>query len=377
MSKVLVVFYIKDEKKFPSLLFVDLSMMLISILSFFFIRSITSECPPDIIIKPCLCIDARSSHIYPSEIVGRQQRSIVCEHIHNSSFDLQSVFMKLNSFNDLISDDDENCTHFNRFRLYNTTFISLPENVFFNITFQSLIFEDNLQLTTIDRNAFTSFKDHVESFETLNSNLSDSETIFFIIKQFSNLRRLSLQNDRLTFIPNYAFNHTYLSHIYFGLEYPRQIQPIESIGDYAFYNLPNLYFLRIFSPMLKKINKYAFAQRKRYHSKEMLELYLGGEMLNSTSFQSTCFTRFRSRFVFLRFYYTSITYLDEQIFQPFLESNPSSLIDINSSNTLFKCTCQSAWIQLDYFKELSQLENRVYGYQCWENDFTTNCTRNK
>jgi hypothetical protein len=355
------------------------------IIIFQYIYLINSECPPDIIIKPCICVHAIGSNAYlyavSPDSLFKQQKSITCENIRNSSFDLQSVFVKLSSFAKLISDDDENATNYDSFLLYNTTIESLPENVFINITFKSLMFRDNFQLTTIDKNAFSYFKDHVELFETVNTNLSDANTIFSIIKQFHYLNHLNMQNDQLKFIPSYAFNHTYLTHIYFGSEYAEQTQPIETIGDYAFYNLPNLKFLRIFSPNLTKINKYTFAQRNRsmsnYHKTNMLELYLGGEMINSTSFELTSLNRFRNRFVFIRFYGTSITYLDENIFQPFLESNPSSLIDVGMTNSLFECDCQSAWIQHDYFKTIDQIENRVYGYKCWDYDFTKNCTINK
>ncbi|CAF1051344.1 unnamed protein product [Rotaria sordida] len=349
-----------------------------------YIDLINCKCPPNFVIKPCLCKSAIPSHTgllfddTNPETITVQKKSIVCEHIHNSSFNIQLIFLKLSLFNNIISNEDENVMHFDSFLLYNTTIKYLPENVFINITFKSLMFQDNFQLTTIDKNAFSYFKNYVEVFETLNTNLSDSDTIFSIIQQFQYLRRLSMHNDRLKFIPNYAFNHTYLTHIWFGLEYSNKSQPIEKIGDYAFYNLPKLQFLRIFSPNLTKINKYSLAQRNRFilnnGISNMLEIYLGGEMLNSTSFELTSLSRFRNRFVFIRFYHTNITYFDENIFQPFLESNPSSLIDINPTNILFKCHCRSAWIQYDYFKNIDQIDNRVYGYRCWEYDFTKNCT---
>jgi hypothetical protein len=69
---------------------------------------INSECPPDSIIKPCSCIPSISSYTYQllnvgkSETINTQQKSIVCEHIHNSSFNLQSVFLKLSLFNNLL-----------------------------------------------------------------------------------------------------------------------------------------------------------------------------------------------------------------------------------------------------------------------------------
>ncbi|CAF3395285.1 unnamed protein product [Rotaria sp. Silwood1] len=348
-----------------------------------YIHLINCECPPNFVTKPCSCKSIIPSHTYllfddnNPEKITRQNKSIICEHIHKSSFDIQVIFSKLTSFNNIISSDDENAMHFDSFLLYNTTIKHLPENVFINITFKSLIFQDNFQLTTIDKNAFSYFKNHVEIFQTLNTNLSDSDTIFSIIQQFRYLRRLSMHNDRLKYIPNYAFNHSHLTHIWFGLEYSNRSQPIATIGDYAFYNLPNLQFLRIFSPNLTKINKYALAQRNRSilnnGISNMLEIYLGGEMLNSTSFELTSLSRFRNRFVFIRFYHTNITYLDENVFQPFLESNPASLIDINPTNVLFKCDCRSAWIQYDYFKNIDRMDNRVYGYQCWEYDFTKNC----
>jgi hypothetical protein len=217
----------------------------------------------------------------------------------------------------------------------------------------------------------------------VNTSLSDSEKIFSMIKQFQNLRHLSMQNDRLKSIPSYAFNHTYLTNIYFGspYEYPKQTQPIESIGDYAFDDLPSLIYLYIHSPNLTKITKYAFALRKRFipdaYGGRGFILSIGGERLNSTSFELTSLSRFRNRRVFIHLYDTNITYLDENIFQPFLESNPFSVVDIGPTNSLFGCDCRSAWIQRDYLRNVYRVEHRVYGYECSKYDFAKYCTINK
>ncbi|UJR09621.1 hypothetical protein I4U23_013855 [Adineta vaga] len=338
-----------------------------------YVNLIHCECPSDTILEPCSCILTIPSHTYllfndfNPETIYIHEKSIVCEHIDNTSFDLQQIFINLNSYL------NENETDFDSFLLYNTSVVYLPENVFSNITFKSLMFQDNRMLTTINVNAFTYFKDSVETFETLNTNLSDSDTIFSILKQFTNLRRVSMHNDRLTSIPNYAFNHTNLTNIWFGTESQRTSQPIETIGQYAFYHVPNLRLLRIFSPNLTHINKYSFAQRNRSSTDTMLHIYLGGEKLQSTSFPLTSLSRFRSRAVFLRLYNTNLTYLEETIFQPFLETHPSSIIDINYTNMNFKCDCRSAWIQYDYLRDIDKLDNRVYGYRCWAIDFS-NCT---
>ncbi|CAF3331571.1 unnamed protein product [Rotaria socialis] len=334
---------------------------------------INSECPPDLIIEPCSCVLTIPSHTYllygdfSPETIYIEKKSIVCENIHNSSFDLKSVFLNLNSY---LNDNE---TNFDSFLLYNTTIEHIDENVFYNITFKALMFQDNKLLTTIDQNAFYSLKDNVEVFETLNTNLSDSNTIFSMLKQFQNLRRVSMHNDRLTTIPSYAFNHPNLTNIWFGLENRRTNQPIRTIGQYAFYNVPNLRLLRIFSPNLTDINKHAFAQRNRSIVGPILYIHIGGQSLNSNSFPLTSLSRFRSRTVFLRLYFTNLTYLDENIFQPFLETNPSSIIEISSTNVNLQCDCRSAWVQYDYLRDIDQIENRVYGYKCWSHDFS-NCT---
>ena len=336
--------------------------------------SIASDCPPDEVIEPCVCVIAIPSHTYlifndnNPDVAIEQQRSIVCEHIRNASFDLHAVFARLSSF--VVAAND---TAFDSFLLHNTTVDHLPANVFGNVTFTCLMFQDNERLTRIDTRAFAGLTSSVEVFETLNTNLADGEMIFSVLRQFVNLRRISMHNDRLRSIPSNAFNQTNLTQIWLGLENRRTSQSIESIGPYAFYNLTNLRVLRIFSPNLTVVDKYAFAQRQRSTTNTTLHILIGGERLNATSFPLTSLSRFRSRPVIFRLFFTSLTYLDEHVFQPFLESNPSSYLDINQSNGQLKCDCRSAWIQHDYARTVDKLDNRVFGYKCWSYDFK-NCT---
>lgn len=343
------------------------SVVVIVEICFLFIQLIHSECPDDLFIEPCECVLTIPSHTYllfnddNPETIYIEQRSIVCENIHNSTFDLRHIFDNLPQL------------QFDNFLLYNTSIQHLPENVFHQLTFKSLMFQNNPSLTTIDRNAFTFFNESVEVFESLNNNFSDSEMLFTIIKQFSHLRRISMHNDRLTHIPAYAFNHSNLTDIWFGLENQRASQPIESIGQYAFYHVPNLKFLRIISSNLSRIEKYSFALRNRGYSSPTLRIYLGSSKLNSSSFPLTSMNRFRNRLVLLRLYYTSLTYLPEEIFQPFLESHPSAILDINYTNQKLTCDCRSAWIQRDYLHEINPLDNRILGYKCWSMN-SSHCT---
>ena len=362
--------------------------MLINSLLYFLALSVVQsspyQCPPKTIIEPCSCVLAIPSIIHqtlsndaPSASIT-QQKSIVCENINDPTFDLREIFVKLTEFTEFMLDEFENTTIFDSFLLSNTTIQHLPADVFGNISFNTLMLMNNPMLTTIDENAFRSFSPQVERFETINSNLSDSETIFRILRQFENLRFLSMQNDQLRSIPENAFNHKHLTNIWFGMESSTKSQPIENIGDYAFYNVPNIYLIRLNVPKLRSIGKNAFALRSRVSFIDdfthMIHLYLEGELLDSNSFHPTTFTRFRSRAVFLRLYNTNITYLDENVFQPFLESHPRSAVDTDYMNQDDSCDCRSEWIQRDYYRLIDKMDNRVFGYKCWDYDFSQQCT---
>ncbi|CAF1509875.1 unnamed protein product [Rotaria magnacalcarata] len=333
-----------------------------------------SQCPSNFLKGPCSCIESNSSNdpvlLYPTviESIPIRSKSIVCEHIENSLFDLRSFFVKLSA---IFTADEKriNVTSFNDFLLHNTKMKHLPRNLFGNITFTTIILYQNPLLTSIDVNAFNNTRNKIEVFRTVNTSLSDSKTLFSLIREFTNLRFLSMENDKLKSIPDYAFNNSQLRYIWFGAHFKQTSQPIEYIGKYSFYHAPNLTSLRIFSPVLAKIGKYSLAMNRTSRTVnddlgQMLYIDIGGSMLDSSSFESTSLTRFRNRSTFLRLYNTSIDYLNENVFQPFLESNPSSLLDVQDSNISRSCDSRSLWIKSEYCINSDSRENRVYGTAC-------------
>ncbi|CAF3010281.1 unnamed protein product [Rotaria socialis] len=334
-----------------------------------------SQCPSNFLKGPCSCIESNSSNdpvlLYPTviESIPIRSKSIVCEHIENSLFDLRSFFVKLSAILLTAGQKTNNVTSFNDFLLHNTKMKHLPRNLFGNITFTNIILYQNPLLNSIDVNAFNNTRNKIEVFRTVNTSLSDSKTLFSLIREFTNLRFLSMENDKLKSIPDYAFNNTHLRYIWFGAHFKQTSQPIEYIGKYSFYHAPSLTSLRIFSPLLAKIGKYSLAMNRisRIVSddlSQMLYIDIGGSMIDSYSFESTSLTRLRNRSTFLRLYNTSIDYLDENVFQPFLESNPSSLLDVQDSSLSRSCDSRSLWIKSEYCININSRENRVYGTAC-------------
>lgn len=344
-------------------------MQQFSIILFILLQYVHTQCPLKSLIEPCLCIENNSSDnqtiLYPTltEIIPIRQKSIICEHINQSSFDLHSIFLKLS----LTLIKTNQSLLFNDFLLHNTQIDHLPNNLFGNLTFSYLNFYHNPLLTSIDIDAFDNTRNTIEVFRSLNTNLST--TIFPILKQFHNLLFLSMENDSIQSIPDYAFNHTQLRYIWFGDYQKITYQPLIHIGNYPFYHLPNLIALRIVSPLLTTISKYSLAMNRRFESiidniDSMLYIEMSGSMLNASSFAPTSLTRFRNRPVFLRLFYTTIDYLNEQIFQPFLASHPSSLLDVQYSNISRICDYRSQWISDEYCRNLNMRDNRVYGTAC-------------
>ena len=134
----------------------------------------------------------------------------VCE---NSSFDLRSIFIKLNNLlatnNYSLSDK---FTSFNDFVLNNTQIKHLPKNLFVNIIFLNIILYNNPLLNSID--AFDNAQSYVEHFQTFNTSLSDSDELCIMLRQFKNLKVLNMVNDKLKSIPDYAFNHIKFEYIW-------------------------------------------------------------------------------------------------------------------------------------------------------------------
>ena len=329
--------------------------------------------------EPCVVVDAIPSHVfYPNyelrpQITATYRRSILCENIDSVSFDFRPMFRNLST----LFKTDDNRTHFDAFVLHNSCVRHLPKHMFQGLTISGIALHNNPDLSSIDLEAFIGTETHLEVFQTLKTNFSDDSEIFDVLKTLPNLRMVSMHDDQLHSIPDHAFNHTKLTDIWLGLEMGQTSQPIHHIGQYAFYRTPQLRTLRLFSSHLDKIGKHALAQSHRSpigvdDLQRMLYIYIGSPMLKSASFEETSLSRFRSRAVFLRLFNTSITYLDESLFQPFLETHPSSLLDVKYAPISETCDCRSAWIYRDYCRGWE--DSRVYGTSCCTLNLNFNCT---
>ena len=291
-----------------------------------------SGCPAPELIKPCVCED----------------NGIKC--VDNSEIDLVNIFQSL----------EKNLTksekHFKSFHFMENTFINeLVENTFKDITFDEIEIYKCHNLTKIHKNAFAETDLVTRELRFLsNYRLSSLDnSIFEVFSKFVNLERLYVDFNNITEIPSNAFQRIEgyqdkLSDLRFSGE------SIRKIGSRAFYSLRGLSSLEIYETFIDYIPEYAFEFEEE--SNERMTLTLGYSKLNDSNFQKDVFSHFK-RPVDLNLGYAIFEYLEENVFENFLSSNPQNRILMTSKG--INCdNCKNFWLRKQ------ALSGRVIGLKC-------------
>jgi len=143
-----------------------------------------------------------------------------------------------------------NQTQFHELYVKSDTLEEMSENFLGNISFQVITFHDCSRLKTIHKNAFKNIESNILRFEISGQNELSDQNIFTVISRMVNLQSLRLSNSKLTSIPEYAFNpinglQKNLTRISFDLQCSHS--PITRVMKHAFFHLPNLIHLGIYS----------------------------------------------------------------------------------------------------------------------------------
>jgi hypothetical protein len=184
--------------------------------------------------------------------------------------------------------------HFGMF-LLDAPIEELPENVFYDLTFDEIVVNNATNLTRIHPNSFNSTVNITKSYRNWDyyaSKLSDDPSKFDLYAALSSLVNLevislSLEYNSVHKIPDYAFRdingkQNSLEYIEFNGYFI-----LSSIGNYAFYEIPNLSFIRFNSITIENISAHAF---DFYDSNErVLSIFMQNSSLNEKSFATGTF----------------------------------------------------------------------------------------
>jgi hypothetical protein len=170
----------------------------------------------------------------------------------------------------------------------------IPENVFIDIKFK--IINLNSNFTRIHSNAFLSTSNYTKKYHDFsgsNSRLFNDPPEFDLYKALSSLIKVRLIIICLGYnishdIPDYAFQiidgpQNSLSDIYFAGEFE-----ISRIGNYAFYNIPNLESIIIENVTIHYITAHAF-DLPYSQTNEFMFIHLVSAKLNENSLETGIF----------------------------------------------------------------------------------------
>jgi hypothetical protein len=196
----------------------------------------------------------------------------------------------------------------------------------------------------VTKKFIVNFKEDNPSYPGQRTALTNSPPnydLFHMLSSMINLEKLELYYTSITTIPSHAFQpvngiQNNLTSVNFFSSL------IEEIGNNSFYHLNNLKYLSFFVNNLRSISKTAFNFKDS--SNERMELILSYNNLNGMSFEIGSLINLKRPTEIDLEWNPSLTYLDQDIFQPFLDSNIGNKLLIQYSH--FNCDdCRSYWLR--------------------------------
>jgi hypothetical protein len=281
--------------------------------------------------------------------------------------------------------------HFKRFYFNNTAITELEENTFYEITFEEIYIFNATKLKLINTRAFGAtnlvtkiFKvNYINDYTDFPENrtaLCDSppeHDLFFMLSSLVNLETLDISYTNIDAIPSHAFrpssgnqNHN-LRYISF------YNNKIKEIGDSPFYYLNNLYYLIFFSNNITSIPKTAFNFKNNFNTRLTLDLMKNN--LNGTSFEIGSLNNLKTPTELNLKENPNLTYLDQTIFQPFLDSNVENKVileeELYKKQTTFDCDdCRNYWLKKDSkYSNRTNLKICSNGKNYTDNDNFSKC----
>jgi hypothetical protein len=257
----------------------------------------------------------------------------------------------LRRYSAAINNDEK---HFKEFILFNTAINEIPENIFGDLTFETIYLNNALNLSRIHTNAFTSTSPTIETFYSIDTPLTHSVPnydIFTALSSMKNLVKIIIVESKITEIPDNAFLP--LNGMQTKLTELTIINSlIKRIGKNAFQYWPNLTTLNLGVNKIDYISGKAFNFLKKSNS--TLNLYLHTNKLNSLSFHRSAFKQMRRPVALDMLYNEKITYLSRPTFESFLNQNRINKILVNSLD----CNdCRSFWLIDNKYSD-SQISRR-------------------
>ncbi|RWS21351.1 hypothetical protein B4U80_14156 [Leptotrombidium deliense] len=282
-------------------------------------KSTSDSCPGRWVFQPCHC-----------EYSG-SEAGIYCNRMNGQS--IANVFNRVSTLANVYK-------HFDYLQIKNSSNLELNEKILGDLKFRVIKITDS-NITLIESQTFESSYNFTEEFilfrSTLHEWLNNGFNLFRIIKQFSNLQKLTISQTNLKTIPENAFlrlNSTQTQLLNINLSHNR----IKNIGDFAFYELSEVKFIDFSYNRVKHVSQDTFAFWKE--SENEIKIDLSNNYLSTKCFESLAFSKTKRKMLLI-LAHNNITFLDETVFLSILNNSQNKIL-MNNNPTV--CNCKNAWI---------------------------------
>lgn len=291
-------------------------------------------CPTEEALSPCVCM-------YGDIFCGG-----------NNVYNVSTVFARVDK--QLAKDEKK----FKKLFFNNTVIKELDANAFHNITFQYVWISNANGLERIHSEAFESSSHTMKEVHIRNAksliNEPPNYNVFKMLASFVNLQSIELIATNITSIPANAMkpangDQEKLESIII------EENPIKSIGNNAFSQLPTLSWLSLNNQSISRIPSLAF----NFTTREPLAIVLDYNLLDSSSFAVDSLVNTKHE-ISLMLNYNNITYLNETIFESFFSKHLHNELYLDG-NPLNCSDCANYWV-----RQRIDLEHNINAFFCDE-----------
>lgn len=236
--------------------------------------------------------------------------------------------------------------HYPSVLISETSIDKIRPTTFGDIAFNKIKLEQNfnLSLSSIDRRSLVASKSTLVEFSSINIGANENMlwrdshawTVFEAFDDFDKLQQLTIAYHRLPTLPRSIFGRAELPSL-------RRLflndNGLETVGDFAFYRLPNLSWLNLNFNQIRTLTNMTFAFEKPSNKTLRIELWFN--RLNEFSFEDNTFVNVQ-RPLELELFHNNIGSISEHVFRPLLEAHPTSWVSFKGNQ--IACDCEARWI---------------------------------
>jgi hypothetical protein len=245
---------------------------------------------------------------------------------------------------------------FHSLTLSNEAITEIVDDEFRDLVFTEINIKNAKNLKRIYPHAFTNIADYIEIFQQSGPSLLGDEDafvpeLFQALSSLVNVRIITLGQTKIKFIPDNAFsniNQNKLTHLEINSGM------IAKVGDYAFYYLNSLTYLKLEKQQLNHIAQHAFDLEKS--STSTLEVHLNDNLIEDSGIEINAFVGTK-RPLLLNLANNVLTHLKEDIFKPILTANANTKVYVTGNQ--FRCNCLNEWLVIGKAQYITRVLNAV------------------